>query len=420
MSRVVSDELAFASLGAALRKSQDMAPGEVRRRQVRLLERLVRHADTQVPFYRDSRRLRPLFRRDGTFDMAGWDDLPVLTRNDAKRHESELRARLVPPDMGATSADATSGSTGTPLRFLRTHLQQIMSEVLLNRLLDWHGLGPMGHFATNRGGDEVGSPHPRMTILPGRLAYPKQLAILRDRKVTHLLSAPSFGAALAVLPNAKLADLRAFIATGEVLRTEQRQVIEGGLGGKVVNVYSTSERGPIAAEGPEGMRRVNEENVLLEGPVAGQDLTRVVATPLYSFAMPLIRYAPGDYVRFAGGAGGVEAKGLRRISEVCGRQRNLLRRPDGTPFLPAYIVARRLLEILDHREWQLVQTSLTEVVMRMVVPTVPSAAQIAELKAYIGSGMRGQTVDVVFVDAIDNDFRSGKAYDMFLCTIETP
>ena len=47
-----------------------------------------------MPFYRDSGRLKPLFRADGAFDMAGWNDVPILTRNEAKANEDALQARV--------------------------------------------------------------------------------------------------------------------------------------------------------------------------------------------------------------------------------------------------------------------------------------------------------------------------------------
>ena len=66
----------------------------------------------------------------------------------------------------------------------------------------------------------------------------------------------------------------------------------------------------------------------------------VVVTPLFAFATPLIRYAPGDYVRFSTAAP-KRAPGLRRLEAVIGRARNLLRLPDGRPFFPRPFAATR-------------------------------------------------------------------------------
>ena len=135
-------DFVFDQLTTAFEASQHFARGEVVRRQTALIERLIRHADAQVPFYRDSKRLKPLFRADGAFDFAGWSDVPVLTRAEAQDNEEALRAQSVPPDVGPVEDSMTSGSTGMPLRFRRTALQSVASEALLNRIFRWHGAWP--------------------------------------------------------------------------------------------------------------------------------------------------------------------------------------------------------------------------------------------------------------------------------------
>ena len=91
--------------------------------------------------------------------------------------------------------------------------------------------------------------------------------MLRRHRTTHALALPSVAAAWAEAAGvAGLPDLKAVLITGSVLTAETRAQIERGLGAKVVNLYSASELGPVAAEGPDGRLRVNEEIVWLEGP----------------------------------------------------------------------------------------------------------------------------------------------------------
>jgi phenylacetate-CoA ligase len=413
-------EIIFDQLTQAFAKSQDFSRQEVVRRQTALLERLVRHADAQVPFYRDSRRLKSLFRADGAFDLAGWKDVPILTRNEAKEHEEALQARFVPTEMGDLETRSTSGSTGTPLKFRQTRLQFIASEVLLNRALRWHGLWPIQRIAFQGPTKSVSEPTPGMLKLPGGVAFAEQVEVLRKNRTTHVVIAPSIAVAWADVAPQSLPDLVAVITTGEVLRPESRAKIEHGLKAKVVNLYSASELGPIASDGPDGRLRISEETMFFDGPAAAVDPktpTRVVLTPLYAFGTPLIRYAPGDFVRFSN-ASAKRAPGLRRLEEVIGRQRNLLRQPDGSPFLPGRFVARNLQAILDYREWQLVQTSLTDIMMRIVVPRAPSEGQFRALQEFVKDSLPNHNTSVVVVDRIDNNPGSGKAYEMFLSLID--
>ena len=160
--------------------------------------------------------------------------------------------------------------------------------------------------------------------------------------------------------------------------------------------------------------------MFLEGPPGATGpkvLTRVVVTPLFAFGTPLIRYAPGDYVRFSN-ATVKGAPGLRRLEDVIGRERNLLRQPDGSPFASTQLRTRGLEGILDHREWQLVQTSLTDIMLRIVVPHPPSPQQWGALQEYVKNSLPNHNTSVAIVDRIENNISSGKAYEMFLSLID--
>ena len=416
-------KLIFQQLTQAFAASPDFTRREVERRQAALLERLVRHAHANVPFYRDSGRLKPLFRADGAFDMAGWADVPILTRNEAKSNEDALRARVVPPEMGELAAVSTSGSTGTPLRFRQTRVQVVASEVLINRALRWHGLWPMQTYAASKYIVPTGGTAPGILVVPAGADFAEQVELLRRHRATHALAPASVAAGWAdAAGDDGLPDLKAVLATGSILTTDKRERIERGLGVKVVNIYSTSELGPVAAEGPEGRLRVSEEIVWLEGPRnAGQAHTPIpaVVTPLYAYATPLIRYAPGDHLRFSAGTA-KHAPGLRRLDDVVGRSRNLLRLPDGRPFVAVRLHGNTLAAVLDHREWQLVQTSLAELTFKIVTPRPPTQQERQALQAYLDDALPQHRTTMAFVDAIANPIANGKPYEQFVSLIDPP
>ncbi len=416
-------KLIFQQLTQAFAASPDFPRREVERRQTALLERLVRHANANVPFYRDSSRLKPLFRADGAFDLAGWNDVPVLTRNEAKANEDSLHARVTPPDMGELAAYSTSGSTGTPLKFLQTLVQRVASEVLINRALLWNDLWPMQTFAISKSVASTSEPPPGILIVPAELEFAVQVEMLRRHRTTHALALPSVAAAWTEAAGAGgLPDLKAVLVAGSVLTAETRARIERGLGAKVVNLYSASELGPVAAEGPDGRLRVNEEIVWLEGPrsaTEAKSATPVVVTPLFAFATPLIRYAPGDYVRFSTTTP-KRAPGLRRLEAVIGRARNLLRLPDGRPFMPSTIRGETLAKVLDHREWQLVQTSPSEMTFNVVTPHVPTAAEMQALRSYLDAALPAHRIAIALVETIANPMANCKPYEPFLSLIDPP
>ena len=184
------------------------------------------------------------------FDIAGWNDVPVLTRNEAKVNEEALHARFTPPDMGELAANSTSGSTGTPLKFRQTLVQRVASEVLINRALRWNDLWPMQAFAMSRSAAPAREPPLGLLIVPTDLDFAAQVDMLRRHRTTHALALPSVAAAWAeAAGEGGLPDLKAMLVVGSVLTAETRARIERGLGAKVVNLYSASELGPVAAEG---------------------------------------------------------------------------------------------------------------------------------------------------------------------------
>lgn len=413
-------EMIFEQMTRAFAASQNFARQEVERRQALLLERVVRHADAYSPFYCDSKRLKPLFRPDGSFDLAGWKDVPILSRNEAKSNQDALHARQVPADMGSLETRMTSGSTGTPLTIRLTSAQAIASEVLVNRALRWHDLWPIERIATSTFKATPIHVGPGMLKVPSGIPFADQVDLLRSHSITHAIVKPSVAAAWADIARpGDLPKLKAVMATGEMLLPEVRSKIERKLGAKVVNLYSSNELGPIASEGPEGRLRVNEENLFLEGSSAQdtEGLVEVVATPFYAFGTPLIRYAPGDYIRFSS-MRARDAKGLRRLREVVGRRRNLLRQPDGSPFAPDHPRSGRLGAILDHREWQLVQTSLVDIALRIATPRPPTPQQFEALCAYLRKSLPNHNTSVEIVDSIANDMRTGKSFEVFMSLID--
>jgi hypothetical protein len=70
--------------------------------------------------------------------------------------------------------------------------------------------------------------------------------------------------------------------------------------------------------------------------------------------------------------------------------------------------------ILDYREWQLVQTSLTDIMLKIVVPHPPSAQQWRALQDHVQNGLPNHNTKVVIVDSIENNMKNGKSFEVFL------
>ena len=105
---------------------------------------------------------------------------------------------------------------------------------------------------------------------------------------------------------------------------------------------------------------------------------------------------------------------------MIGRARNLLRQPDGRPFLAATIRGETLVKVLEHREWQLVQTSLGEMTFNIVTPRPPTPEEAQALRAYLDAALPAHRTTIAFVEAIDNPMANGKPYEPYLSLIDPP
>src|SRR5262249_57510260 len=120
---------------------------------------------------------------------------------------------------------------------------------------------------------------------------------------------------------------------------------------------------------------VQSENLLLEvldergRPCGPGETGRVVVTTLHNFAMPLIRYAIGDYATV--GPPCPCGRGLPVLTRIMGRARNMLTLPDGKQIWP-YFAGENLSGLAPTRQYQLVQTSRTPLPLHTAAHPSPS------------------------------------------------
>lgn len=358
-----SRQLPQLAIQFQLEQTQWWSAERLRAHQFHQLAALVRHAATTVPFYRD------LFRKLGfdpkqTLDVAGWQRLPVLTRRDLQDNFDALKSAPPPSRHGNIGALSSSGSTGTPVKVLKTGLQQQFWQAIALREHLWHrrdlsrrsalirnpnrlnaGLYPEGSSSSSWSSATAPFATGPSSVL--NLSTPVHLQAEWIQRVApdYLMTYPSNLEALAhhcrdlAIGFPSIRELRTM---SEVLRPEVRELCRDVFGLEIKELYSAEEVGHIALQSPIGEELlVQAETVLVEiidehdQPSAPGQVGRVIVTPLHAFAMPLIRYAIGDLAE-AGGTASC-GRGLPVITRVLGRLRNMVRLPDGQLHFPNYV-----------------------------------------------------------------------------------
>jgi phenylacetate-coenzyme A ligase PaaK-like adenylate-forming protein len=332
------------------RESQHWDPERMRQWQWQRVERLLRHAHANIPFYR--RRLESIGAEPD--DIRGFEDfakIPPLTREELQTHLEELLDHA--PDAVPYGIHVTSGSTGTPLRFGVDNARYTRVRAMLHRNQEWIGLSMGDRHAYLWAA--FGERGVRKTFLHriGHWAMNQLFHCvfdLTDEVLTELNAQmirhrsrilTSFTSTLMTYADAvKRLDLPTppflgIISTGETLFPHQREVIEATFGCRIFDRYGNMEVGDIAheCEAHEGLH-LNEERVLTEvlpDPELPGGLGDIVVTDLDNMSMPFIRYETGDLGRWHDEPTGCACgRTLRRIAEVQGRRYDIIRDRSGT------------------------------------------------------------------------------------------
>jgi phenylacetate-CoA ligase len=160
---------------------------------------------------------------------------------------------------------------------------------------------------------------------------------------------------------------------GESLSQETRDSCLRILGVPISDIYSSQEVGYIALQCPDGdCYHIQSENLLVEildesgMPCGPGETGRVVITTLHNFAAPLIRYEIGDYAEVAEPC--VCGRGLPALKRILGRRRNLITLPNDKRFWPVFGFSK-FREIAPVRQYQIIQTAIDRLDVRLVVDT---------------------------------------------------
>ncbi len=345
----------------------------------RAAEPLLKHAFVSIPFYRD--RLAKVFSWHGGIEWNRWPDVPLTTRDDLCRSGYELTSRSLPTAHGVTALRKTSGSTAEPVVLTVSAMQVAIENCIKARFYQWHGVHTAEAMATLwplqlRRDGETRAWAPRWLRPPHGIDHggdfaaspEQQLRWLCDLGPVYLRTRPSLARALAltVAENPGLRPtLKGILTQGEMVTQDHRRLCRKYLGRDLIDSYGLAEAGTIALRCPiSDLYHIQSETCLVEllnpdmRPCKPGELGEIVVTALYNFAMPLLRYATGDFAELAypGETDGRCACGrtLPALKRVFGRARNFFHAPDTTLQQPD-VDSRILFEQLRTRSWQLRQ-----------------------------------------------------------------
>jgi len=412
----------FRKMCKFLQKSQWWSREKLEEYQMQQLEKLLKHAFENVPYYQrvfNERGLKPK-------DIKSINDLrklPYLTKDIIRKNLSDLIAKNYPKS--ELRYVTTGGSTGTPMGFYwEKGITEPREWAYVWRGWNWAGF----KFGEKR------------VILRGDILYrfkdgkhqcwrydPIDNALILSsynmteenlntyvKKINEFkpLAIQAYPSSLYILVdflkenNFKIKDLKCILTCSESLYPFQRKITEEYLGIKIFDHYGNAERNALIMQCEKGNYHIISEYGIMElvadnGNLANKEdeIGEVVATGFNNYAMPFIRYRTGD----------IAVNSKQKCP--CGRNYQLIKRIEGR--VQEFIVAKDG-KLLPHLSWahdmewagikqiQLFQEKQGELTIKVVKEASYSDSEVKAhiLKIY---GLRAQgrcTLKVSFVDSI--------------------
>lgn len=396
------------------RAEQWNSPAQLAQARASRLQRLCSAAE-KSPHYREA------FRRAGLsaagITELGLERLPVLEKTSL--HASRSAQMLTQP-VDNLFPVTTSGSTGQPVRALRSQRDQAEVSALWARIFHAYGHRLLDTQLNINTAGTVASKGPvatlrRLGILPelhqvsSFAPVNEQLEVLR-RTRPDMFSAYSVSLELIAerILEQGITDIRPKVvySCAMPLSDRGRGLAERAFGTVPLDVYVTVEIGPVAWECPtnHGVLHLNDDVQIVEilddqdRRVPDGEVGQVVFTQLSCLAQPLIRYRLGDLAaripsRCTCG------RGLGLLSRVQGRTRHFIRMPDGR-VLYGMGFGAILKAFPEVARWQARQVAPTKLRV-LVIPTrdwTPASAEaiVRKLVEKLGDTMHYE------VNAVDD------------------
>lgn len=201
--------------------------------------------------------------------------------------------------------------------------------------------------------------------------------------------------------------------TSEAIYNYQKELICKVFNCSIVNEYGAAEMGILSFECDQGNNHLVEQNNYLELETFenNKNLSKIIVTDLYNYAMPLLRYDSGDltegYIKHECKCG----RKTKILKNVFGRQYDTIRLSNGKIIhgeMINYLVKEVTLKDASHGFiHQFIQSSTNEFLLYLVAPHVTVEQQeiiktkfIKGFSVYLGEGY-SFNLEVIFTDHIE-------------------
>lgn len=399
-----------------LRRNTWLSSSELKKMQAKRLGEILKHAYENVAFYHqmfNSVKVKPK-------DIRSVEDLqkiPVITKSDVQKNFKSLIAKGV--EIGRLCKRETSGSTGIPLTVIAEKSALYVRKAnelrhyvenggkLLRDKFAVIGVRRPPHKSTR-----LGSFFERLGIFRIlRMSSQDPVEDVFNRLVDFgpdvIKASPSFLLLLAreMEKRGKMIRPRLILSIGELLDTRSRKLISSAFGVEMFDGYGCIESGYIAWECFEHAGyHINTDLIVTEFVKDGEHVTagetgEIILTPLWNYAMPLIRYKVGD-VGTPSNESCPCGRGLPLMKIIEGRLDDFIILPSGRIISPL-IIPLFVENIEGIAEYRIIQERKDYFIIQIELKDGYKADTFPQLRDSFTKELgENVEVDIEFVDAV--------------------
>ena len=409
---------------------------ELKKEQEKKLRDMINFCYKEVPYY------HKLFKElklslDDIKKLEDLEKLPVLTKEIIKQNWEDFK----PVNLNKMQyyEGTTGGSTGTPFKYRLYKFDRFLGRALLYRGWVYRGY-ELGDKMIFLGGSSlaVGTKSNLVTRVHEVARNIRKLSSFdmgekEMREYANIFNSfkPKFirGYASSIYffskwleeNNIEIHQPLAVFTTAEKLHPNMRKKIEEVFGCDGYDGYGLNDGGVSAYECSEhcGLH-IDTERSIMEvvdngGHQLGKGEGEILATSLFNFAMPFIRYDTGDLGYIIDDVCSC-GRGYKLLKELVGRSVDFLITPEGKNIHGWFFLYIFWEYSKGIKEYQVIQEKLDKIVIKIVPEGGFDEKQLDKIREIIKKRSEGWNVEFKFVDAIDRT-RAGK-YKFIINKIE--
>jgi len=389
--------------------------------QTTQLRKLLTHAYTTVPFYREKYSKAGFSLSDlETFELENLVKLPWLEKKELREFGTSTLLSSKLESKG--SFFSSSGSTGTPTKILFSEaMHQRWSAAFEARIRNWAGLtrenarGMIGGRRVVPAGVADG-PFYRYNFVEKQVYfsayhisaktasnYAEAIKKYNLDYMTGYAMSNFFLARFFEENNIKVPKLKAVVTSSEKLTLEMRNLFQKVYGCKTYDGYSGVEACGLISENEFGQLLISPDVGIMEildqegNPAKPGEIGEVYSTGLLNFDQPLIRYRIGDRMKLAEDQATKCGRNMPIVDEIIGRIEDTVIGKDGREMVRFHGIFVNLPNII---EGQIIQNAIDKFEINIVSHEGLSLIEETTMKKRMASQLGEVSVKINKVESI--------------------